>query len=250
MKERPPLNLIDLHIHAYHGPDSQEKPENILAKAAQLGLVGVAITDHDLATAYVEVADHDYPLILAPGAEVTAATQERPVHILLITPYRQELIDFLVTSKPGQRPTPELTFSWALEHYPSVAVVAHPSPRGGRSGASFAQIETWVKHFGTSSLAIETANGGMIKFSFNADGTPTQKALKDWEKFKAATYFADKLNLPQLGNSDAHQVKFVGRSRTSLLEQPATVEDIIELIQRGACEPYLQNLDKMKKLAK
>lgn len=241
-KETAPLNLVDLHIHGYHGPDSQERPENILAKATDLGLIGVAITDHDSAQGYAEVANHNYPVILLPGAEVTTVEEQKPAHILLVTPYRDALIEFLSAFGQGKRPTPGQTIAWAMENYPSVAIIAHPTQRGARSAASFDQIEAWVKQYGNSALAMETANGGMVKFSTNRDGTPTQKALKDLKLYRSLTYLAEKLELPQLGNSDAHKAARVGRSSTNLYETALTTEDVIELILRGACEPYLPKL--------
>jgi hypothetical protein len=60
----------EIHCHTYHS-DGDSRPHEIVALAESLGLDFLAITDHNVLTHQVELAQITTPLILIPGCEVT-----------------------------------------------------------------------------------------------------------------------------------------------------------------------------------
>lgn len=66
MENRP--YLFDLHVHSSRSSDSDLAPGAAISRARELGLRGIAITDHDRLT-MIRPAPAD--LILVPGAELS-----------------------------------------------------------------------------------------------------------------------------------------------------------------------------------
>jgi predicted metal-dependent phosphoesterase TrpH len=60
--------LFDLHVHSNRSQDSDLAPGAAISRARELGLRGIAITDHDRLTV-IRPAPAD--LVLVPGAELT-----------------------------------------------------------------------------------------------------------------------------------------------------------------------------------
>ncbi|MGQ9582775.1 MAG: PHP domain-containing protein [Thermoplasmatota archaeon] len=61
-------NLFDLHVHTSRSPDSRIPPGAALTRARELGLRGLAITDHDKLTA---LSNPFEDLLIVPGAELS-----------------------------------------------------------------------------------------------------------------------------------------------------------------------------------
>lgn len=62
---------VDLHIHSMHSPDSRSRPERIVARARQVGLAAIAVTDHDCWKGCREaMAASDGTLVVVSGAEL------------------------------------------------------------------------------------------------------------------------------------------------------------------------------------
>ncbi|HHW15211.1 MAG TPA: PHP domain-containing protein [Firmicutes bacterium] len=79
---------IDLHTHTT-ASDGSDTPAGLVRKAARLGLVALAVTDHDsvdgLAEALAageELACGGRPVTVIPGIELTTDTDECEVHVL------------------------------------------------------------------------------------------------------------------------------------------------------------------------
>ena len=73
----------DLHIHSTYS-DGTLKPKQLILKAMERGLAGIALTDHDtiggIREALEEAQSHNY--IFVPGVELTTDYEENEVHIL------------------------------------------------------------------------------------------------------------------------------------------------------------------------
>ncbi len=75
---------LDLHIHSEYSPDSRSSVEAILSKAYEVGLDGIAITDHNTVRGSLEaekvVKDLNLDLIVIPGMELST----RNGHLLVL----------------------------------------------------------------------------------------------------------------------------------------------------------------------
>ncbi|MEM0342899.1 MAG: PHP-associated domain-containing protein [Thermoplasmata archaeon] len=62
---------VDLHIHSHHSADSRARPADIVARAVELGLGAIAITDHDSWLGAREATRlADGRILVIPGAEI------------------------------------------------------------------------------------------------------------------------------------------------------------------------------------
>jgi 3',5'-nucleoside bisphosphate phosphatase len=78
------VNRVDLHLHST-ASDGKFTPEEIVAKAAALGLRYIALTDHDSVDGIepaVKVAKSFPRLTFIPGVEVSTDVPEGEIHIL------------------------------------------------------------------------------------------------------------------------------------------------------------------------
>lgn len=101
----------DLHIHTIASGDSSISVKELLTRALELGLAGLAVTDHDQLT---KVASPYKELLLIPGEEVSTLEG----HILALGIYE--------TVPPWL--TPEETVE-LIHEQGAVAVPSHPFPR-------------------------------------------------------------------------------------------------------------------------
>ncbi len=77
------MGYIDLHIHTT-ASDGSCTPVQVVEMAADIGLEGIAITDHDSVSGVVpaaEAAKH-FALELVPGIELSSEFEGREIHIL------------------------------------------------------------------------------------------------------------------------------------------------------------------------
>lgn len=74
---------IDLHVHTDKS-DGKLSPRDLIDKAIEKGLSGLAITDHDNIKAYGEVIGYamEKEFLLIPGVELSAVEDDEEVHIL------------------------------------------------------------------------------------------------------------------------------------------------------------------------
>lgn len=64
----------DLHIHSYYSHDSTSSIEDILRRAAEVGLGCIAIADHNSTDSWQKVQDYQSEIIVIPAVEIS--TQE------------------------------------------------------------------------------------------------------------------------------------------------------------------------------
>ncbi|GAB3040124.1 PHP domain-containing protein [Natronobiforma cellulositropha] len=195
---------IDFHVHSDDSYDGHEPIELILEHAADIGLDGVVITDHD------EIAESrraaaiapEYGLVGIPGVEVST----RHGHLLAIG------VD--------ERPQPGRPFADTVEtvrELGGIAIVPHPFQRS-RHGVRKRHI--------TDADAIEAYNSMLFTGYRN----------------RRAKTFAIRRDYPLIGASDAHYLPNVGRAYTDVLVEPRAPdtakadidgEDLVEAILEG-----------------
>jgi hypothetical protein len=94
---RPEDPIIDLHTHST-ASDGQYPPSEVAARAARVGTVAWALTDHDTVAGLVAAAAaaRDLGIRFVPGIELSALLDEREVHVLghFIDPIHPELRAF------------------------------------------------------------------------------------------------------------------------------------------------------------
>ena len=195
---------IDFHVHSEDSYDGHEPVELILEHAADIGLDGVVITDHDEIDESLRAASlaSEYGLVGIPGVEVST----KHGHLLAIG--------------VEDRPEPGQAFMdtvGTVRERGGVAIVPHPFQRS-RHGVRKRHI--------ADADAIETYNSMVFTGYRN----------------RRARLFASRRDYPQIGASDAHYLPNVGKSYTEVLVTPDTAnptkadidgEDLIDAILEG-----------------
>ncbi|MBN2642403.1 MAG: PHP domain-containing protein [Victivallales bacterium] len=74
---------IDLHVHS-HASDGTDTPSELIAKASELGLTALALTDHDTISGVEEflAAAAGTGVEAVPGVEVSTCVSGREIHIV------------------------------------------------------------------------------------------------------------------------------------------------------------------------
>jgi predicted metal-dependent phosphoesterase TrpH len=204
---------LDLHIHSQYSPDSQSSIEAILKQAQQVGLDGIAITDHNSLKSFFEasrlVEDLELDLIVVPGAEIS--TSEGHL-IALGTP------NLLPSGLPADE-----TIERAHDNG-GIVVAPHP----------YAFFRNGIRNIQAIRLdAVETFN------SKNLFGFSNYLANRS----------ARKLNLGMTGGSDSHNVETIGLGYTEVhIADSADVEQILHAIKscrsqaKGRVSPRLRSV--------
>ena len=75
--------MIDLHTHSA-ASDGSDTPSELLALALEIGLSGIALTDHDTVSGISEFleAAKNKPIRAVPGLEISSTLFNREIHIL------------------------------------------------------------------------------------------------------------------------------------------------------------------------
>ncbi|WP_254521869.1 CehA/McbA family metallohydrolase [Natrinema caseinilyticum] len=195
---------IDFHVHSDESYDGHEPIELILEHAADIGLDGVVITDHDEIGESRRAADlaPEYGLIGIPGVEVST----RHGHLLAVGVEKRP--------DPGQ---PFMQTVETVRESGGVAIVPHPFQRS-RHGVRKRRID--------DADAIETYNSMLFTGYRN----------------RRARTFARRRDYPQIGASDAHYLPNVGKAYTEVIVAPDSAnptkaeidgDDLVEAILEG-----------------
>jgi predicted metal-dependent phosphoesterase TrpH len=83
MEAKLVTQCVDLHIHTT-ASDGTETPTEVINKAKSIGLVGMAITDHDTVSGVEEgfIAGSSLGIDVVPGVEISCLWHEHSVHLL------------------------------------------------------------------------------------------------------------------------------------------------------------------------
>lgn len=203
-----PTIRLDPHVHSEASYDGNEPVELILEHAADIGLDGVVITDHDVIDASLRAARlaPEYGLVGVPGVEVSTAHG----HLLAIG----------VEEMPPRRAPLGETAQWVRENG-GVAIVPHPFQRS-RHGIKRRHLLSELEAEGRDIDAIEVYNSWLFT------GYKNRRARR----------FAFENGYPGVAGSDAHKVPYVGRAYTEIsVDKPRTEvdgDDVLAAIRKGA----------------
>jgi predicted metal-dependent phosphoesterase TrpH len=202
---------FDLHVHSSYSADSRLPLEQIAQGLGAAGLHGFAITDHNTVDGHgriPQLRDRSPHALIIPGVEYSA----HEGHVLLYG---------VADCPPRHRPLAEVA-EWA-EARNAVVVLAHPF--------------RWVHGAGRRVAESGRVHGIEVQNGRNSEVANTKAAFVAARRHVAAT-----------GGSDAHELRSLGRAYTEFPEAPETVEDLLEALRRGKCEPGGASLSAVGRL--
>lgn len=191
-------NRIDLHVHSYNSGDNDADPEETIDRAIELGLHGVAFTEHYAygASEPIERLREKYgdAILLFRGVEFSAAEG----HCLVFG---------ADTDRLAIKYAPLAEVVRAVRSAGGVVIPSHPF-RGANSTGELLAATTGL-------AGLEGCNGANMH-AMNV------KAIE----------MAGRLRLPYTGGSDAHMPREVGSCYTEF-DGPVTYENFLDLLLQG-----------------
>jgi predicted metal-dependent phosphoesterase TrpH len=186
----------DLHIHSNFSRDGESTIEEILARALEVGLDAIAITDHDTVEGALYAMTLHTPVLVIPGIEIS--TRQGHLIALGITRPVPPDLDFLKTEA-------------LVKEMGGLTILPHPYHQW-RHGAAL-KVRAAIEAVD----AVEVFNSRYIIGSAN------------WKAEKRAR----SLNKPCVAGSDAHNARFVGYGQTLIDAEEPTVDAILRAILEG-----------------
>lgn len=190
---------IDLHVHSKYSGDTDAEPEEIIHRALDLGLDGIAFTEHYsyAASEPIEALKEKYGarIMIFRGVEFSAAEG----HCLVFGADTDGLCG-------SYAPVGELVK--LVNRRGGVVIPSHPYRKGNSLGELVEAVQ--------GICAIEGYNGNNMQ-SYN------ERAVES----------ARKLDLRFTGGSDAHEAKEVGSCYTEF-DDVVTYETFLETLKRGS----------------
>lgn len=178
------MSRYDLQVHTDASPCSRASPAAVVDAAVNLGLDGIAITNHDTLAGYDEVVDlAPDRLSVIPGVEVTTT--------------QGHLLALYVQDEPPQ--ADPITVIEHVHDQDGITILSHPFDQFRENYTN--NLEAIAAHVD----AVETKNSRCLLSRFN------RRALE----------FANRYDLAITGGSDAHFPMEIGRSTTVCDQQPA-----------------------------
>jgi predicted metal-dependent phosphoesterase TrpH len=176
---------IDLHVHSKYSGDTDSEPEESVMRAAELGLDGIAFTEHYSyeASEPVEALKEKYAdaITIFRGVEFSAAEG----HCLIFGVNTDRILD------PH---TPIRDVIKVISKAGGIVIPSHPFRRGNSLGDVIMDLH--------GLCALEGCNGANLQ-AFN----------------KRAVETAQILGIPYTGGSDAHEPREVGSCFTEFMER-------------------------------
>jgi predicted metal-dependent phosphoesterase TrpH len=189
---------IDLHVHSKYSTDNDADPEETVMQAIELGLHGIAFTEHYYygASEPVELLKDKYKdsIMIFRGVEFSTAEG----HCLVFG---------ADTDKLGIKYAPFADVVRFVNEAGGVVIPSHPY----RPGTSLGDLVRNVNGI----AGLEGYNGANM-YAFNVKAIHAAKTLK----------------LPYTGGSDAHDPKEVGSCYTEFYDA-VTHENLIDLLRAG-----------------
>ena len=203
------MGLADLHIHTIYSYDGTASVPAVLARAKQVGLNVIAITDHDEIRGALKAFDlaPQFDIEVIPGIEITTA--EGDLLALFVTEIIEPGLSLIETIiKVGEAG--------------GICIAPHPMARGtGMKSLSGSSITEALRHPDASRilLGIETYNA---------------TALDRESNYNAQKLFVAQPGIAQVGNSDAHILQAIGSGATEFLGH--TAADLLDALWIGATD--------------
>jgi predicted metal-dependent phosphoesterase TrpH len=199
--------LIDLHVHSHHTRGCALAPRDVVRRAKEVGLDGVAFTDLNTLDGLEEIraAGRDEGLLALCGVEV--ATDRG--HYLCFFP------------DPAKVPAPPQVFGSATP-WPVREVLAKVRELGGVAVAAHPYDKS-----------IERPSGDVI---FTLDGLAAIEGLNVRRKGPAndlAVEAADHMGLPCTGASGAHELDEIGKAATLFRDPVVSEADLVAQLRAG-----------------
>lgn len=185
---------IDLHVHSRYSYDSIITPKELEFYANKRGLEGVAITDHDRLDGALRTAK-EVNLFIVPGMEISSADG----HIIALY-VKEPIPKGLSADETVER----------IHDACGLAVACHPS-------GFFKQ--SLRKHTNSKFDAVEVINASAVPFGFSTN---------------RARQLATRLNLGQVGGTDAHYGPEIGHAYT-VINSDLSPDRVIEAIRKRMC---------------
>ncbi len=190
-----------MHIHTTFSPCSRISIYEALVTALDLGLTGIAITDHDTMEGALKANQiaSKYEIKVFTGCEVTAfeghilaygVSERLPINL-----YAQDVIE-------------------RIHSLGGVAVAAHP----------FRNMENSLNN---------------KIFELDLDGVEVFNHVPKRSVNKEARSAAIELGVAQIGGSDAHDSKYIGRVATLFKDEIPDEDSLIEAIIKKTCKPVV-----------
>jgi predicted metal-dependent phosphoesterase TrpH len=203
------MGLADLHIHTVYSYDGTASVPAVLARAKQVGLDVIAITDHDEirgALRAFELAPK-FGIEVIPGIEITTAEGDLLALFITenITPGQSLIETILRVGEAG-----------------GICIAPHPMARGaGMKSLSGLSILRALDHPVASRIliGIETYNATAL------DRESNSHAQRLWEQCS---------DMAQVGNSDAHVLQAIGSGATEFLGD--TAAHLLDALWVGATD--------------
>lgn len=190
---------FDLHVHTSISPCSRLELDRILATAADRGLDGVCITDHDT---------------MAARHHLREGIQDNGLYIIFGMEYATPHGDFLIFG-PFEQLRSGLAAPDLLSHVErvgGVAIAAHPFRR-------------------TRPTSEYLINYGLCRI---IEGINGRNSLEENE---AVLGLAKRYSLTLVGGSDAHTPEELGRVVTSFSRPVSNRSELISALKTGRCRP-------------
>ena len=203
---------VDLHVHSRYSPDGTASVDELVARAVEIRLDGLALTDHNSVAGHPRLAELQgrYPqLLLVPGVEVSTSDGH--------------LLAFGIR----QPPDPGLPVAETVARVLAaggVAVPAHPFRRVHGIGGRLA--------------------GAVPVPALEALNAHNRPAAND-----RARRLARVRGRGSTGGSDAHQVAEVGGAWTEFPEEVASVPTLLEALRAGRTSAGGRELGADQRLA-
>ena len=182
------MGLADLHLHTIYSYDGTASLPAVLSRAKQLGLDVIAITDHDEIAGALKATEiaPNYGVEVIPGIEITTADGD--------------LLAYFITEKVDAGLSLVET---VLRVRKLGGVCVAPHPMAGGMGMKSLSARTILKAL-RNPLVAETL---LVIETYNA--TALDRISNHY-----ARLLANRLDIAQVGNSDAHVVDAIGLGTT------------------------------------
>lgn len=203
------MGFADLHIHTIYSHDGTISVPAVLARARQIGLDVIAVTDHDEIKGSLKAFDlaPEFGIEVIPGTEITTA--EGSLLALFVTE----------TIQPG---LPLIETIIKVGEAGGICIAPHPMARGmGMKSLSGSSIIQGLCHPDASRIliGIETYNATTLDRESNQH---------------AQALAAEYPGIAQVGSSDAHTLGMIGLGAT---EFPGhTAAELLDALWIGATQ--------------